>query len=194
LEEQQIEGRKTLKDRLQNIASFQGGIVPDIVSIDDYYPDDGENFIIGFSGYQMLDLRDFLVNRFGLNFTPLVHPTAYILPTVRTAPGCVINARAVIASNVKIEEHVFVNRNASIGHDSRLSRFSIVQPGANLAGHITVKEGAVIGIGASVIEDQTIGRHSVVAAGAVVTREVPPGVLVAGVPAIVKKQLYTVSD
>ena len=140
----------------------------------------------------MQTLRDQLVARFDLAFTPLVHPSASLSPTVRIPPGCIINTRAVIASNVQIEEHVFIHRNASIGHDSSLAKFCIVQPGANLAGHITVEEGAVIGIGATVIEDQTIGHHAVVAAGAVVTREVPPGTLVAGVPAEVKKQIYPV--
>jgi acetyltransferase-like isoleucine patch superfamily enzyme len=34
-----------------------------------------------------------------------------------------------------------------------------------------------------------IGKHSVVAAGAVVTKDVPAGTLVAGVPATVRKSI-----
>jgi len=190
VKEMQVYGRKTLAERLPGIASSQDGIMPGLVSIDSFCPNQDEKFLIGFTGYQMQALRDQLVDRFGLVFTPLVHPSAYISPTVQLSSGCIINARAVVASNAQFEEHVFINRNASIGHDSYLSKFSIVQPGANLAGYIKVEEGAVIGIGATVIEDQTIGHHAVVAAGAVVTRRVPPGVLVAGVPATVKKQIY----
>ena len=46
-----------------------------------------------------------------------------------------------------------------------------------------------IGANAVILPGITIGRHVVVAAGAVVTKDVPPYSLVAGVPARVIKQL-----
>lgn len=46
-----------------------------------------------------------------------------------------------------------------------------------------------VGANATVLPGVTIGSMSVVAAGAVVTKDVPPGVLVAGNPAVVKKSL-----
>lgn len=48
---------------------------------------------------------------------------------------------------------------------------------------ITVLDGAWIGAGAVIVPGVTIGEDSVVAAGAVVTKDVPSGVRVAGVPA-----------
>lgn len=49
---------------------------------------------------------------------------------------------------------------------------------------LVIEVGAWLGQGVVVTEGVArIGRHSVVAAGAVVTKEVPPGVVVAGVPA-----------
>ena len=46
-----------------------------------------------------------------------------------------------------------------------------------------------VGANATILPGITIGEMSVVAAGAVVTKDVPPGVLVAGNPAIVKKKI-----
>lgn len=46
-----------------------------------------------------------------------------------------------------------------------------------------------VGANATILPGVTIGDYSIVAAGAVVTKDVPSGVLVAGNPAIVKKQL-----
>ncbi|MCL4836088.1 MAG: hypothetical protein KJZ86_26855 [Caldilineaceae bacterium] len=40
-----------------------------------------------------------------------------------------------------------------------------------------------------ILKGVTIGRGSVVGAGSVVTRDVPPGVVVAGNPAVVVKEL-----
>jgi acetyltransferase-like isoleucine patch superfamily enzyme len=48
---------------------------------------------------------------------------------------------------------------------------------------VRVEDGADVGTGAVVLPGVTIGRGSVVGAGAVVTRDVPPLAVVAGVPA-----------
>ena len=55
----------------------------------------------------------------------------------------------------------------------------------------TVKRGALIGMGSHVLDGAVIGESSLVAAGAVVSEGmiVPPRVLVAGVPAKVKRPL-----
>ena len=47
---------------------------------------------------------------------------------------------------------------------------------------ITIEDGAWIGAGAIVLPGVHVGRGAVVAAGAVVTRDVEPGTIVAGVP------------
>lgn len=54
---------------------------------------------------------------------------------------------------------------------------------------ITIKDGCWICSGVTVCGGVTIGENSVVAAGAVVTRDVPPNSLVAGVPAKVIRQI-----
>lgn len=71
-----------------------------------------------------------------------------------------------------------VGRNVTIGH------------GALLEGCV-IEDGAVIGMGAIVLQRARVGRGSMVAAGAVVRegQEIPPGVMVAGAPAVVRKEL-----
>jgi bifunctional UDP-N-acetylglucosamine pyrophosphorylase / glucosamine-1-phosphate N-acetyltransferase len=61
--------------------------------------------------------------------------------------------------------------------------------------HPTIIEDDVrIGSDTMLIAPVTVGRGSVTAAGSVVTEDVPPDTLVAGVPAVVKKRLKTVKD
>ena len=57
---------------------------------------------------------------------------------------------------------------------------------------VTIGDDVWIGANAVVLPGVTIGSHAVVAAGAVVTRDVPPCTLVAGVPAKVVKSLATI--
>jgi acetyltransferase-like isoleucine patch superfamily enzyme len=57
------------------------------------------------------------------------------------------------------------------------------------AAPITIETNVWIGAAATVLPGVTVGAGSVVAAGAVVTRDVPPATLVAGVPARVVRRL-----
>lgn len=57
------------------------------------------------------------------------------------------------------------------------------------AAPITIETNVWIGTAATILPGVTIGAGSVVAAGAVVTRDVPPATLVAGVPATVVREL-----
>jgi carbonic anhydrase/acetyltransferase-like protein (isoleucine patch superfamily) len=54
-----------------------------------------------------------------------------------------------------------------------------------------IGDGALIGMGAIVLQRASVGVRSLIAAGAVVGEgmEIPPGVLAAGIPAVVKKEL-----
>lgn len=54
---------------------------------------------------------------------------------------------------------------------------------------IVIEDDVMIGANASIMPGVKIGTHSIVAAGAVVTKDVPPHSLVAGVPAKLIKQI-----
>ena len=54
---------------------------------------------------------------------------------------------------------------------------------------VTIEDDVWVGANAVILPGVTIGEHCVVAAGAIVTKDVPPHSLVAGVPAKVIKQI-----
>ncbi|MBI4468764.1 MAG: gamma carbonic anhydrase family protein [Acidobacteria bacterium] len=67
-----------------------------------------------------------------------------------------------------------------------------VTMGHNVIAHgCSIRDGALIGMGAIVLDGAVIGEQAFVAAGAVVgmNQEVPPRMLVAGIPARVKRPL-----
>jgi acetyltransferase-like isoleucine patch superfamily enzyme len=54
---------------------------------------------------------------------------------------------------------------------------------------VIISDNVWIGMNAVILKGVTIGENSVVAAGAVVTKSVPPNVVVAGNPAVITKEL-----
>lgn len=56
---------------------------------------------------------------------------------------------------------------------------------------VVIKRNAWIGAGATILPGVTVGENAVVAAGAVVSRDVPPNTVVAGIPAKVVKIIST---
>ena len=57
-------------------------------------------------------------------------------------------------------------------------------PGAVLTGRVVVDDFATIGANATVLPSVRVGRSAVIGAGAVVTKDVPNGITVKGVPAV----------
>ena len=86
---------------------------------------------------------------------------------------------------VTLEDDVFVGPNVTFTND--------LQPRSrNAAAKLLptlVKKGAAIGANATILPGLTIGAGAMVGAGAVVTKDVPPGVTVAGNPAKVIRTL-----
>jgi sugar O-acyltransferase (sialic acid O-acetyltransferase NeuD family) len=113
----------------------------------------------------------------------VVHPDAYVHPSVRLGSGTIVFAKAVIQPDAVIGDHCVVNTGATIDHDCRIGNYVHVAPGVNLAGEVCLEEGVFCGIGGKVITGVTIGKWTTVGAGGVVIKDLPEYSLAAGVPA-----------
>ncbi len=116
-------------------------------------------------------------------WTPVVHPRAWVHDSVTLRPGAVVFAGAVIQPGAHVGAHAIVNTGATVDHDCTLADYVHVAPGAHLAGNVRLDEGAFLGIGAAAVPGAAVGAWATVGAGGVVVRDVPARVTAVGVPA-----------
>ena len=100
---------------------------------------------------------------------------------------CKIQSHTFICDGVRIGDGVFVGHGVMFTNDKdprAVSPDGALKTEADWTLEpVVVEDHASIGSGAIIVGPVTIGRGALVGAGAVVTRDVPPGGTVAGVPA-----------
>lgn len=99
---------------------------------------------------------------------------------------CKVSSHTFVCEGVHIADEVFVGHGVMFINDRHPQatvdgRLQTAEDWACIETH--VKQGASIGSGAVILCGVTIGARALIGAGAVVTKDVPPGAVVAGVPA-----------
>jgi acetyltransferase-like isoleucine patch superfamily enzyme len=118
-----------------------------------------------------------------------IHPTTHVEKTAVIQDGTIILVNCTIDMNTQINENVFISSNCFISHDVNIQAHTYCGPSVNLAGHSNIGECCFLGIGTTTVDGITIGNNVLSAAGSVIIQDIPENVLVAGVPAKVKKQI-----
>ena len=88
---------------------------------------------------------------------------------------CSIQAHVTISNGCVLGDNVFIAPNSSLLNDK--------YPKSNFMTPPVIKDGARIGGGVTILPEVTVGENAVIGGGSVVTKNVPPCSVLAGVPA-----------
>lgn len=119
----------------------------------------------------------------GATFTSVIHPTAWVAPSARIESGCILGPFAGVAPFAELGPDVLLNTYASVGHHARIGAASVLSPYAVVNGRAVLGNDVFMGTHAVVTPGLSVGRRSKIAAGTALSRDCPPGSLVAASPA-----------
>lgn len=128
-----------------------------------------------------LRIRD-RMDKLGVAMISVIHPLAFVAPSVKVGRGCFVKAGAIIETNSMIGEMCIIDNGVVVAHDNNLADGVHLAPSVSTGGSVQIGSKTIVGIGASIATGTVIGRNCIISVGTAVTRDVPDNSVVEGVP------------
>ena len=120
-----------------------------------------------------------------------IHPTALIMAQdISIGIGSFIGANSIITTNVKIGNHVILNRGNHIGHDTNIGDYFSAMPGSIVSGNVNIGECVYMGTNSSTKEKINICSDVIIGSNTTVIRNITTNGTYVGVPAKFLKKYY----
>jgi len=150
--------------------------------------DVSSSFVIFFADPGLRQRKTEQVLSDGFSLFSVQAATAIIGENVVLGRGSIISDFAMVTSDTRIGMGFQCNIYSYIAHDCVVGDFVTLAPRVAVNGRVEIGDGAYLGTGATILPGKDsnpvkIGAGAVVGAHALVTRDVPDGVTVVGMPA-----------
>jgi sugar O-acyltransferase (sialic acid O-acetyltransferase NeuD family) len=125
-------------------------------------------------------------------FPNVFHSSIVIDKSNELGVGNIFCKGVVLTVYIKIGNHVILNINSTVGHNSEIGDYCTLLFGVHISGNVKIGKGTLIGSNAVVLPNLTIGQNCIIGAGAVVTKNIPDNSVVVGVPGKVIKKKFSI--
>lgn len=165
---------------IPNTLEGSGIDAPVLGTIADWYPKSNEWYIMGTADPKGKEKLAKMLKDRGCRFISIISPYAIISPDLEMGEGCVVEAYRIDAC-VKLGDFVSVN-------SSLLMSGTVIDDFSTTTGFTVVENASIgkrvyVGSHAVITDGVKVGDDTVISIGSIVTRDVPNGAKVFGVPA-----------
>ena len=115
-------------------------------------------------------------------FWNYISPNAYV-NNLSLGKGNFICAGVIITTDVKIGNHVHLNLQTTVGHDSVLGDFVTTAPSVNISGNVNIGKGVYLGTACCIREKINICDDAVIGMNASVVKDITESGTYVGIPA-----------
>jgi len=122
------------------------------------------------------------VEELGFELINVIHPAAYLSPSVKMGVGNYIKAGSVIETNTVIGDCCIIDNGVVIAHDNLIGNGCHIAPGAMLGSSINLGQNTVVAIGASISSNVSIGHNCIISVGSSIVQDVDSHSVIGGVP------------
>jgi sugar O-acyltransferase (sialic acid O-acetyltransferase NeuD family) len=120
-----------------------------------------------------------------------IHPTALIMDkSVQIGNGSFIGANSILTCNIKLGNHVILNRANHIGHDCIIGNYFSMMPGSIVSGNCNIGDCVYMGTGSSTREKIKICDDVTIGLNAGVIKDITEAGVYVGTPSVKKNNYY----
>jgi sugar O-acyltransferase (sialic acid O-acetyltransferase NeuD family) len=119
------------------------------------------------------------------SFWGYVSPNADIIDreTIKIGWGSIVCSGCILTTNITIGNHVHLNLNTTIGHDTTIDDFSTTAPNVNISGNVNIGKRVYLGTNAVVREKLEIHSDIIIGLNSGVVNELKDSDIYIGTPA-----------
>jgi sugar O-acyltransferase (sialic acid O-acetyltransferase NeuD family) len=109
---------------------------------------------------------------FGFLFHTVVHPDAFVDPSVSVGAANIVGPKVVIGASVIIGENNIINSSCVVEHESVIGSHCHIAPGAVICGRVVLGDEVMVGASGTIIDYLTVANKTLLGAGATLIHSV----------------------